>query len=124
MPNQAVRRQNWDALRKRLSDEQPIERIPMMKRQRDHAGDVAERNRERLKPVRRHLLREEPFETRLQRQLSEAHLDRDLPTTGEADEARLLRPTDGFARVLRQPRRIVDPPQEDVRIEEERHAYW
>src|SRR4051794_2211484 len=67
----------------RLRNEQPVERIAMMKGERCHSRDMPEIDRELAERVRCQLVRYEALDRRREAQLAEAELHGDLPAACE-----------------------------------------
>jgi hypothetical protein len=116
-----VGRHDRQLLLESLGHEQTVERIAVMEGKSGDPGAVLEVHGQGLETVGGELLGEEPVECALDLQGPQAHLDRDLPSAGDAHEALVAAAADRRPRPPGQVAARADPPEERTCVEEQPH---
>ena len=114
-----IGRHDGQVFDERLSDQETIEWISMVKCEAFHAGHVRELDSEQPEAVRRELLGDKLLDWSSDPQLVDADFDGHLPAAHQADEALGFPIGDRHACATGQSSIVCDPPQERVRVEQQ-----
>src|SRR5579883_895496 len=115
-----IRRQQGDPLDDRLSDQHPIERVPVNRWEIADRNSVLARDRKLVIAV----IEQSPAQqSRLDLEIvaAEAALDRNLPKAGGTEQQVGISIRDQRARFLGQPLRFSSRPQQEMSIEQKLH---
>ncbi len=117
-----IRAHQREPLKDSLSDQEPVERVAVMKGERIHGEDMLRGDIQCIEVVPGETLGPELSERAIQGELARAQLDGDFPGRHHTDHHSCGGVLDGASGARAQPRVIVDEPKKSVSVEEEIHG--